>query len=356
MGAVHAGGFCHPSRRATIDLASTDADESFKKLGPAVTASIQANEGANRFYLDTNGNGRWDGAASGDSLIAYGAVGDIPVIGDWNGDGTDDIGVYRPSQAVFYLDANGNQSWDGPTTDRLLRFGAIGDTPINGDWNGDGRDDIGVHRANDFYLDRNGNGQWDHGDNAYRFGNPGDRPIIGDWNGDGQDDIGVHRGSQFFRDTNGNRGWDGVAGGDEVDRLGANGDMPIVGKWRVSNPAALVDVLQLTDNQSSAATIAEQTSLGRLDEITSPQFQMQINSLSQTRSHGDKSFPLQQTSSLTAANRAFGDQMDLALEQLSHQLQLTDTEPSNDLQNATFDWDELANIDPALLLLADESL
>jgi hypothetical protein len=32
-------------------------------------------------------------------------------IGDWNGDGIDD-GVWRPGNRRFYLDANGNDTWD----------------------------------------------------------------------------------------------------------------------------------------------------------------------------------------------------------------------------------------------------
>ncbi|WBQ04362.1 hypothetical protein [Kribbella sp. CA-293567] len=42
--------------------------------------------------------------ASGTTVhIAFGEAGDRPVAGDWNGDGSDDIGVYRTADANFDL-------------------------------------------------------------------------------------------------------------------------------------------------------------------------------------------------------------------------------------------------------------
>ena len=35
---------------------------------------------------------------------------------------------------------------------------SAGDTPVAGDWDGDGIDEIGVLRNGTFYLDANGNG------------------------------------------------------------------------------------------------------------------------------------------------------------------------------------------------------
>ena len=45
--------------------------------------------------------------AYSDEMYTYGQPGDIPVVGDWNGDGKDEIGVYR-SPGRWYLDYNGN--------------------------------------------------------------------------------------------------------------------------------------------------------------------------------------------------------------------------------------------------------
>ena len=184
------------------------------------------------FLLDLNGNGTWDGPTI-DRATQFGGSNDVPVIGDWNGDGRDEIGVHRPASRLFHLDENGNGEWN-MFVDRLITFGNTTDIGIAGDWNGDGRDDIGVFRAGEFLRDQNGNGQWDGLviDRSDGFGSVTDTPVIGDWNADGRDDIGVHRGSNgmFLRDTNGNGGWDGPLV-DTVNMFGGLGDTPLAGNW-----------------------------------------------------------------------------------------------------------------------------
>ena len=187
------------------------------------------------FYLDYNGNGVWNGAAV-DRSYNFGISGDIPRPGDWNADGRTEIGVFRPSTHLFYLDYNGNGVWNGAAVDRSYNFGITGDIPIPGDWNADGRTEIGVFRPSThlFYLDYNGNGIWDGGvtDRQYNFGITGDIPRPGDWNADGRTEIGVFRNSThlFYLDYNGNGVWNGAA----VDRqynFGISGDKPLSGKW-----------------------------------------------------------------------------------------------------------------------------
>lgn len=148
-----------------------------------------------RFFLDTD----WDGI--GDISRNFGRPGDIPVTGDWNGDGRADLGVYRPDTCRFYLDSDG----DG-MADMAIAFGRLGDIPVTGDWDGNGLTEWGIYRPgiNRFYLDADRNGI---ADIARTFGQAGDRPVIGDWNGDGRSNYGIYRstGSEFQLDTN----WDG---------------------------------------------------------------------------------------------------------------------------------------------------
>ncbi|MDX8551871.1 S8 family serine peptidase, partial [Methanospirillum purgamenti] len=66
------------------------------------------------------------------------------------------IGVFRGR--TWYLDYSGNGVWNGPATDRQYTFGLVGDVPLTGDWNGDGKTSIGVFRGRTWYLDYNGNG------------------------------------------------------------------------------------------------------------------------------------------------------------------------------------------------------
>ena len=52
------------------------------------------------WYLDTSKRGVVYNS------FFFGKAGDIPVVGDWNGDGTDDTGVFRPSSENRYLNYN----------------------------------------------------------------------------------------------------------------------------------------------------------------------------------------------------------------------------------------------------------
>ncbi len=177
------------------------------------------------FFLDSNANNVWD--AGVDEVFPFGIDTDTPVIGDWNGDGIDDVGVRRNNR--FFLDANGNHAWD-VGVDEVFPFGVSTDTPVIGDWNGDGIDDVGVRRNHLFFLDANGNRSWDVGvDEVFPFGVSTDTPVTGDWNGDGIDDVGVRRNQLFFLDANGNNVWD--VGADAVFPFGLSGDSPLAGNW-----------------------------------------------------------------------------------------------------------------------------
>lgn len=180
-----------------------------------------------KFYIDSNQSRTWNGPTV-DALTTFGIGTDTPVAGDWDGDGFSDIGVWR--NGTFYLDFNGNGVWDGSTTDRQFSFGLSTDKPLIGDWNGDFKSDVGVWRSGKFYLDLNGNRKWDSGaDGAFTFGSATDTPLIGDWNGDGFDDIGVWRAGKFYLDMNENRLWN--SGVDTVFTFGSATDTPLAGDW-----------------------------------------------------------------------------------------------------------------------------
>jgi len=209
--------------------------------GTMITVTIPASKigvfrnSTHLFYLDYNGNGVWNGALT-DKSYNFGISGDKPITGDWNSDGITEIGVFRPSTHLFYLDYNGNGVWNGAVIDKSYNFGITGDTPISGDWNLDGRTEIGVFRNSThlFYLDYNGNGVWNGAtiDKSYNFGITGDIPITGDWNNDRKTDIGVFRTSThlFYLDYNGNGAWNG-ASIDKSYSFGITGDIPITGDW-----------------------------------------------------------------------------------------------------------------------------
>lgn len=172
------------------------------------------------FYLK---NSNASGVA--DITFGFGAATDIPIAGDWNGDGIDTIGLYRPSTATWYL-RNSNSS--GPA-DIAFAYGLSNETPVTGDWDGDGIDTIGIFRASDnsWYL-RNSNSAG-YANQLATFGLPAtDTPITGDWNGDCVDTIGLYRRASatwFLKNRNSN----GVA--DISFTYGLANETPVTGKW-----------------------------------------------------------------------------------------------------------------------------
>ena len=78
-----------------------------------------------------------------DLKYGFGTEGDLPFVGDFDGDGIDTIGLFRPSNGVFYLK---NTHTEGPV-DVEFAFGASGDLPISGDWTDqNGADSVAVYR------------------------------------------------------------------------------------------------------------------------------------------------------------------------------------------------------------------
>jgi len=208
-------------------------------------AALKVSMGAFRngtWYINTMQNGMWN--PSGDTTMHFGMAGDMPVMGDWNGSGTKKIGVFR--NGMWYLDYPGTCTWVGcgapadPTKDACMPFGTAGDIPVVGDWNGNGKMKIGVFRAGMWYLDYPGTGTWvgcgapadPTRDACIAFGTAGDIPVVGDWNGTGKMMIGVFRDGNWYLDINGNNAWD--PGVDSVMSFGITGDKPVVGDWNGS--------------------------------------------------------------------------------------------------------------------------
>jgi hypothetical protein len=184
------------------------------------------------WLLDADGNQQFN--APPDKIYAFGGIpGDIPITGDWSGSGTTKVGVYRSSNGLFLLDYDGDGQFT--SADKVYNLGVgtqPGDIPVVGDWNGDGRTKVGIFRQGFYWiLDTNGNGTFDAGDQAFAYGGvAGDMPVVGDWNGSGTSKVGIFRaGFLWILDTNGNHT---VDAGDQVFPFGGiTGDVPVVGDW-----------------------------------------------------------------------------------------------------------------------------
>ena len=130
-----------------------------------------------------------------DHVFHYGTPTDIPIVGDWNGDGIDTIAVFHKGAWYRDVDGDGKRS-DG---DIAAHYGKPGDVPVVGDFNGDGIDELGIFRDGTWYLDTNANGEIDPGDLVIKLGRPGDTPVVGDWDGDGMEEPGVYHDGEVIR-------------------------------------------------------------------------------------------------------------------------------------------------------------
>jgi hypothetical protein len=183
---------------------------------PPAFGSEESTLGVHRqgtFYLQ---QGAREGAA--DHVVAYGRASDLPLLGDWNGDGTTTVGVRRGNR---FLLRNSNTSGVAALD---FQFGRAGDQAISGDWNGDGTTTVGIRRGDRFLLRNSNSAGWAHLD--FRFGRSDDEVVVGDWNGDGTTTVGVRRGNRFLLRNDNSAGW-----ADLDLRYGRSSDIPLPGAW-----------------------------------------------------------------------------------------------------------------------------
>jgi hypothetical protein len=182
--------------------------------------------------------------------VRFGRGSDVPLAGDWDGDGRADVGVRRPGARSFLL-----RSGDGTVT--ALRLGTPAGVPVTGDWDGDGTTDLGLWsaRRGRFTLHTLA------GDTRVRLGGAGSEPVTGDWNGDGATDLGVYDPStaSFTLRTGAADGSDGLA----VTRtvvFGGFSDLPVTGDW---NGDGITDVGTWTP-ATAVYSLRTVTSTGRV--------------------------------------------------------------------------------------------
>ncbi len=157
-----------------------------------------------------------------ENIFPFGTPGDQPIAGDWDGNGVDTVGVYRRSTGQFLLR---NSNSEGPV-DANFYLGNVGDVGIAGDWDGNGLDTTGVFRPSNGVIFLKNSNDTGFADVALNYGLPGDQPVTGDWDGNGTDTIGVYRNATFFLRNSNTNGFAQIIFG-----LGNPGDMPIAGNW-----------------------------------------------------------------------------------------------------------------------------
>jgi FG-GAP-like repeat len=150
--------------------------------------------GFNNFWIEDSLSGTYSRTFWGDPDF------DVPVTGDFDGDGKADLAVYRtntginsppPEQVGFYIVPSSTG------VGYFVPFGLVGDDPhVCADYDGDGITDIAVYRAGSPSV-------WWYRSSltgeiiGTPWGEFGDRPVPGDYDGDGRSDFAVHRDNSF---------------------------------------------------------------------------------------------------------------------------------------------------------------
>jgi hypothetical protein len=202
---------------------STTHSTAFGTNGDKPAAADYTGDGRAEIAVYRPSTGTWyflDSTTGAVSAQQFGSPSDVPVPADFNGDGRADIVVYRPLKGTWYLLLPGVSATGAAELQfSAIRFGLPEDKPAPGDFDGDGTADITVFRPS--------TGTWYHlslstgGFSAMVWGAQGDIPLTGDYDGDGIADHGV------FRPTDGNWYLMNSTAGYSGTHFGMNGDIPV---------------------------------------------------------------------------------------------------------------------------------
>jgi hypothetical protein len=163
--------------------------------------------------------GEWilfDGQSAEPPPVAIlGRPGDIPVLGDFDGDGKTDFAVYRPSEGKTYIIKSSDYAGYS------VQLGTSSDVPVAADHDGDGKTDVVLYTAADHdwkVLESSTN------TNTVTVfeGNPNDKPVPCDFDGDEKADTAYWRDSVHAFVSK-----DSADGEEKFEPIGAPGDIPV---------------------------------------------------------------------------------------------------------------------------------
>lgn len=171
-----------------------------------------------------------DGDLTYENAFDFGRASDVPVTGDWDGDGDDDVGVVRDTE--WYLSTDDHFE-DGTHELRCSGFGNSNHVRLAGDWDNDGIDEPTTINGNTWYLNGACDGTAEY---TLNWGSSGMTFLMADWNGDGTDDLTAVDGNTWYVNY-----VDPVVGVDTTTdaqfTYGSSGDTKVTGNWDGSDTA-----------------------------------------------------------------------------------------------------------------------
>ena len=196
------------------------------------------------WFIDTNVNGIYNaGTDWTNSPNTFGrTAGDVPLAIDWDGDGRRELAIFRPG-GTWFIDVNHNGAYEFGVdwTNSPSTFGRnAGDVPVAVDWDGNGRQELAIFRpGGTWFIDVNHNGAYEFGvdwtNSPNTFGrNAGDVPVAIDWDGNGRQELAIFRpGGTWFIDLNHSGSYQpGLDWTNSPSTLGRTaGDIPVAIDW-----------------------------------------------------------------------------------------------------------------------------
>ncbi|MEV4117240.1 VCBS repeat-containing protein, partial [Nonomuraea sp. NPDC049695] len=242
------------ARRAAAMAAGSPAD--FNGDGKDDIVTFTKNGSADAFVATSTGSGFTGTSAKWHDFFGLG--GETTLTGDFNGDKKDDIVTFTHGSGADVYVATSNGSAFNASSKWNDWFSPGGEIAAVGDFNGDGKDDIATFTRGggaDVYVAlSNGNGfgagvKWHD-----FFGLNGEFPAVGDVNGDGKDDIIVFtQGSTADVYVAFSTGSSFGASAKVHDWFAPAGELPRVGDF---NGDGKDDIVTFTNNADADAYVA----------------------------------------------------------------------------------------------------
>lgn len=168
-----------PSNGSWYFRTPTPRVETWGKNGDIPVPGDYDGDGVSDLAVFRPSSNTWDIRTPTTQSVKWGEAGDIPVPADYDGNGTIDIAVFRPASGTWFLRT---------TAPTAITWGQIGDIPVPGDYNGDAIADLAVFRpSNNAWYIRTPNAQF------VQWGEAGDVPVPADYDGNGTTDVGIFR-------------------------------------------------------------------------------------------------------------------------------------------------------------------